>query len=851
MNGVTGSNFNLTATAQTITLQPGEYHLYVSIPACATALPTATSPVNYCQNAVAVPLQATGSNLLWYTSATGGTGSTTAPTPSTATIGSTTYYVSQTIGCESPRLPIVVNVTAGTPAPTVTSPVTYCQNATAVPLTATGTGLLWYTAATGGTGSPTAPIPSTATVGSTSYYVSQTQSCGEGPRAVIVVNVLAVPAAPGVTSPVNYCQNATAVVLTATGNNLLWYTTPTGGTGSTTAPVPSTATVGITSYYVSQTNNGCESQRATIVVNINAVPLAPTATSPVNYCQNAAAVPLQATGSNLLWYTAATGGTGSATAPTPSTATVGTTTYYVSQTVNSCESSRLPIVVNVTATTPAPTVTSPVNYCQNATAVPLTATGTGLLWYTTASGGTGSATAPTPSTAAVGATSYYVSQTQSCGESPRAQIIVNVSAVPAAPVVVTPVVYCQNAVAMALTATGNNLLWYTTATGGTGSTSAPVPSTVTVGSVNFYVSQSNNGCEGQRAVIAVQINATPTAPVVTTPVGYCQNAVATQLTATGNSLLWYQTATGGTGSATAPTPSTVTAGSTGYYVSQTVNGCESPHAVIVVNVSAIPSAPSVTTPLVYCQNSNAQPLTATGSNLTWYTTATGGTGSSTAPVPTTLVAGNTSYYVSQSNNCGEGPRAVINVNILATPLEPTGLLVTNITANSAVLNWNTVPGVFYHVDYKMAGTGVWINIASGISSGTLSLPNLIKSTVYDWRVNASCSATAGTLYSSAQFTTSSHNNRIFPLRDGYGIKISPNPVQGNAIIDYIIAGNGFVTIDIVDAQGRFVQSLLTMNQAFGQYQLDITTQMVQLAKGVYFLVLRQNDLGNFVGFVKY
>lgn len=198
-------------------------------------------------------------------------------------IGTTTYYVSQTVGCESPRFAIVVNVTASTAAPTVTSPVNYCQNAVAVPLTATGTNLLWYTTATGGTGSTTAPTPSTAVVGSTTYYVSQTQSCGESPRATIIVNVSAVPVAPSVISPVTYCQN-TASVLTAAGTNLLWYTAATGGTGSATAPAPSTATAGTTIFYVSQTTNNCESPRSSITVNVIASPIAPTVTSPVNYC---------------------------------------------------------------------------------------------------------------------------------------------------------------------------------------------------------------------------------------------------------------------------------------------------------------------------------------------------------------------------------------------------------------------------------------------------------------------------------------------------------------------------------------------------------------------------------------
>ncbi|MBL7701999.1 MAG: T9SS type A sorting domain-containing protein [Ferruginibacter sp.] len=578
----------------------------------------------------------------------------------------------------------------------------------------------------------------------------------------------------------------------------------------------------------------------------------PTATSPVNYCQNATASPLQATGSNLLWYTTATGGTGSTTAPTPSTTTIGSTTYYVTQTIGSCESARLPIVVNVTASTPAPTVTSPVNYCQNAVATQLTATGTNLLWYTTATGGTGSATAPTPSTTAIGSTSYYVSQTQSCGESPRAVIVVNVSAVPAAPAVTSPLTYCQNVTAPALTATGTNLMWYTVATGGTGSAAAPVPSTATAGSTTWYVSQSNNGCESPRSSITVNINAAPAAPTVTTPVTYCQNATAVPLTATGTALLWYTTATGGTGSATAPTPSTAAPGSTNYYVSQTISGCESPRAVIAVNVTGLPAAPTVTSPVVYCQNSTATALTATGTNLKWYTTATGGTGSTTAPTPITAAAGNTAYYVSQSNNCGEGPRAEINVTVTPTPSPATGLSVTNITTNSAVFNWNVTAGNFYSVDYRVSGIGAWINAATGITTGSVSVSNLTQSTFYDWRVHTNCSATLpANNFTTSQFTTQSHNSQINNIRDGYGIKISPNPVSSQAIIDYLIADNGNVSIEIVNPLGQHVATVLKTSQIRGQYQMAVTHQMDKLAKGIYYLRLIQNRRGNVVKFIKH
>ncbi|MBU3821628.1 T9SS type B sorting domain-containing protein [Flavobacteriaceae bacterium XHP0103] len=81
------------------------------------------------------------------------------------------------------------------PAPVVNSPVYLCQNSSASPLTATalsGHTLIWYgTASTGGTPSSTAPTPSTSSVGTTTYYVSQTDGVEESPRASIVVNVVA------------------------------------------------------------------------------------------------------------------------------------------------------------------------------------------------------------------------------------------------------------------------------------------------------------------------------------------------------------------------------------------------------------------------------------------------------------------------------------------------------------------------------------------------------------------------------------------------------------------------------------------------------------------------------------
>src|SRR5690606_25502900 len=88
-------------------------------------------------------------------------------------------------------------------------------------------------------------------------------------RVTMYINCCTQPAVPSISTPViTYCQTANAAPLVANGSNLLWYPTYTGGVGSPTAPTPSTATVGSTSDFVSQTVNGCEGPRDSIVVNV-------------------------------------------------------------------------------------------------------------------------------------------------------------------------------------------------------------------------------------------------------------------------------------------------------------------------------------------------------------------------------------------------------------------------------------------------------------------------------------------------------------------------------------------------------------------------------------------------------
>lgn len=324
---------------------------------------------------------------------------------------------------------------------------------------------------------------------------------------------------------IKYCQYETAVPLKATGSNLLWYEQATGGTGSVAAPTPSTSSPGTKTYYVSQTISGqCESPRTAINVTVYALPSAPSVSTPVQLCKGKSATPLTATGTNLLWYTSATDGTGSSTAPTPSTNATGTVYYYVSQTTNGCEGPRARIEVIVEDIPPVPTVTSPVNYCQHQPASPLTANGTGLLWYTTATGGTGNPVAPIPSTSIPGKIFYYVSSANHCGESQRTKIEVNVSPGPSAVISYDKKILCNAAddvntpnPPVSVTLTGSPGGTFSVSPSGlainpTTGTITPAGATAGTYTIRYFI-KSSGGCSDFSTTTTVTINSTPAAEI--------------------------------------------------------------------------------------------------------------------------------------------------------------------------------------------------------------------------------------------------------------------------------------------------------------------------------------------------
>lgn len=238
--------------------------------------PAATATYTYCAGATATALTATatGTNLLkWYTVATGGTALTSAPTPSTATAGTFTYYVAQAnaSGTEGPRTAITVTVNAlpATPVITANGPTTFCTGGSVDLTTATASNYAW----TGGLQTQTITVNASG-----SYIVTITDANGCSATAnAITVNVSNAPV-PTIQTVGNtsLCAGETVTLTASQSDSYAW------STGDTTQTINVTAAGAI---YVTVTNaNACDGvgQSATVNVTVTPQPVAIVGSPAIN-----------------------------------------------------------------------------------------------------------------------------------------------------------------------------------------------------------------------------------------------------------------------------------------------------------------------------------------------------------------------------------------------------------------------------------------------------------------------------------------------------------------------------------------------------------------------------------------
>jgi hypothetical protein len=180
----------------------------------------------------------------------------------------------------------------------------YCEGATATALAATpltGNSLRWYTQAIGGAYTTIAPIPSTTTAGTYTYYVSQANMDNdESMRAAITVIVNGLPATPIITASgsTTFCTGGSVDLTSSASTGNVW------STNATTSTITVSATG---NYTVAVTDaNGCTNISTPISVNVSNAPTPTISASSTQACSGDVVTVTSSAADSYLWSTGET-----------------------------------------------------------------------------------------------------------------------------------------------------------------------------------------------------------------------------------------------------------------------------------------------------------------------------------------------------------------------------------------------------------------------------------------------------------------------------------------------------------------------------------------------------------------
>ena len=487
-------------------------------PVCTLLPPTVPyTELVYNLNQTAFPLEAVGTNILWYTSETGGTGSTVTPTPDTSVLGVTSYWVSQTENfCESPRIEIKVTVLESNPTGkslhfdgvndiVVVDNFDYSVSNTftldfwvkpekAIILPTEGT--------SGIAGSTNQSYPLFPTL--ISDYVNLPNanhamagvSVGTNGIGVFEHNGFYLPCLLAYTTTITDWTRVTVVYNNKQPslyiNGVLVHT---GLTSQRQFVHPTTRDFG-------GSNNGDHSSYGPFEGYLDRVYILNDAVVPNATCEP------DPNGSNIIvsyLFDQGTAGSDNSSIDYLIDSGLQYNGELLGFTLNGIASNWLSD--EPTDTIPTAPVTSDQTFCSSSTVADLVpAPSATMSWYDQSIGGV-----PLEPTDALVSGVYYVSQTDvnGCQSSRNFKTVQQSTLIN--PIVSSPVNYDQGDTASPLTATGNgsSLLWYTVSSGGTGSITAPIPDTSVVGSTSYWVAATDDlGCESAREEIVVYVNST-------------------------------------------------------------------------------------------------------------------------------------------------------------------------------------------------------------------------------------------------------------------------------------------------------------------------------------------------------
>lgn len=327
-----------------------------------------------------------------------------------------------------------------------------------------------------------------------------------------------------------FCDNATVSDLHAVGSRaeaqINWYTS----TDATTPMSTETTLVSGTTYYVSQTLFGCESERIAVLVEIFNTPEM-LVTNQIYVCNNTLVGDVIIDGqSNLKWYHSQIGGVALS-----NNHMLTSGVYYIAANNDICESERLLVTVNVVQNLPAIDV-SLIDICGAGIVSDLhgyvsnLADGAILNWYQ-------SSTSTTPLTINSGlyTGTYYVEQRLNDCTSVRKAVAVRVVS-KVAPIINSQIVCSGTKVRDIVLpgASSETYKWYTTPT-----SLVALEEDFVFTTGMYYVKRNQFGCESSAAQVFVDVKPLPNSPIGSLIQELEEGSVVSDIVMNSNDIVWY------------------------------------------------------------------------------------------------------------------------------------------------------------------------------------------------------------------------------------------------------------------------------------------------------------------------
>jgi hypothetical protein len=228
--------------------------------------------------------------------------------------------------------------------------------------------------------------------------------------------------------------------------------------------------------------------------------------------------------------------------------------------------------------------------------------------------------------------------------------------------------FCHSGTVADLVVVGDEVQWFDAPVGGD-----PLSvSTMLVDKTHYYAAQAGGICASTERLDVTVILSAPEVPTASATQNFCGSATLADLFATGTDLSWYETSN----SQSALPTTTILEDGQQYFVTQSIDNCESPRLEITATINGIPAAPTGESFLALEKNKTLADLVVTGQAITWYPSATDAINRSNAMSPSQILVDNQSYFATQTlSDCESTEFLSVTVSII-TSLETTKVVLT-------------------------------------------------------------------------------------------------------------------------------------------------------------------------------